>query len=32
MNTEKNVKWDEKKIQVRNLKSVYYNEIREKEV
>lgn len=32
MNMEKNVKWDVKMIQVRNLKSVYYNETREKEV
>lgn len=32
MNTGKNVKWDVKNIQVRSLKSVYYNEIREKEV
>ena len=31
MNTEKNVKWDVKMIQVRSLKSVYYNETREKE-
>ena len=31
MNTGKNVKWDVKMIQVRSLKSVYYNETREKE-
>lgn len=31
MNMEKNVKWDVKMIQVRSLKSVYYNETREKE-
>lgn len=31
MTMEKNVKWDVKMIQVRSLKSVYYNEIREKE-
>lgn len=32
MNMEKNVKWDVKMIQMRSLKSVYYNETREEEV
>lgn len=31
INTGKNVKWDVKMIQVRSLKSVYYNETKEKE-
>lgn len=31
MNTGKNVKWDVKMIQVRSLKSIYYNEKKEKE-
>ena len=31
MNMEKNVKWDVKMIRVRSLKSIYYNETKEKE-
>lgn len=32
MNMGKNVKWEVKLIRVRSLKSVYYNESKEKEV
>lgn len=32
MNMKKNVKWDVKMIQVRNMKSVYYNVSKEEEV
>lgn len=32
MNMEKNVKWDVEMIQVRSLKSVYYNGNKEEEV
>lgn len=32
MNMKKNVKWDVKMIQVRNMKSVYYNVSKEEKV
>ena len=32
MNMEKNVKWEVELFRVRNLKSIYYNESKEKEV